>query len=145
MLCPFGDEEDIIDWLLAHIDKRLVDAKEYALKNRVLLLRHGIIDMDISLGAIDFEYRAVARATRYLYAPNIALTTCSAEDLIVYKAFASRGQDWVDVESIVRRQGTRLDWTIIEAELNPLVMLKEQPEILDQLFAIRKKYQPLIS
>lgn len=141
VLCPFGEEEDTIDWLVSHLDKRLVDAKEYALKNRVLLLRHGIIDVDISLGAIDFEYHAVERASRHFYAPEIPLTTCSAEDLIVFKAFASRGQDWVDVESIIKRVGNKLDWSIIETELTPLAMLKESPEIMQQLFAIRDKYQ----
>jgi Nucleotidyl transferase AbiEii toxin, Type IV TA system len=108
VLCPFGDEPETIDWLLSRIEPRLTDAREYALHNRVLLLRYGAIDVDISLGAIDFEQRAVLRASQHLYAPGINLTTCSAEDLIVFKAFASRGQDWVDVESIIRRQGDQL-------------------------------------
>ena len=140
ILCPFGEEEPLIDWLLTHLEKRLPDAKAYALKNRVLLLRHGLIDVDISLGAIDFEYHAIERRSQHLYAPNIHLTTCSAEDLIVFKAFAARGQDWVDVESIIKRRGNKLDWTIIETELTPLVMLKEQPEIMDKLRAIRSQY-----
>ena len=141
VLCPFGEEAATIDWLLLHLDKRLPDSKEFALKNRVLLLRHGMIDVDISLGAIDFEHHAVERASPHLYAPGILLTTCSAEDLIVFKAFASRGQDWVDVESVIRRGGDTLDWTIIETELTPLATLKEQPEILDKLFALRSQYQ----
>jgi hypothetical protein len=31
ILCPFGDEEPLIDWLLNHLEKRLPDAKAYAL------------------------------------------------------------------------------------------------------------------
>ena len=43
--------------------------------------------------------------------PFIApLLTCSAEDLIVLKAFAARGRDWVDVEGIIVRQAGALDW-----------------------------------
>jgi hypothetical protein len=30
------------------------------------------------------------------FAPDIILPTCSAEDLFVMKAFASRPQDWID-------------------------------------------------
>lgn len=141
VLCPFGEEADTIDWLLARVDKRLDNAREFALENRVLLLRHGIIDVDVSLGAIDFEHRAVARASRHLYAPGVELTTCSAEDLIVFKAFAARGQDWVDVESIVKRSSRKLDWTIIDSELAPLAALKEQPEILVRLAGIRAMYE----
>jgi len=140
ILCPFGDEEPLIEWLMSHLEKRLPDAKAFALKNRVLLLRHGLIDVDISLGAIDFEFRAIERSSQHLYAPNIYLTTCSAEDLIIFKAFASRGQDWVDVASIIKRCGNKLDWTIIETELTPLAMLKEQPEIMDKLRAIYSQY-----
>lgn len=140
ILCPFGDEEETIDWLLTALEPRLSDTREYALRHRVVLLKYGSIDVDISLGAIDFEHRAVARATKHLYAPGIALTTCSAEDLVVFKTFAARGQDWVDVESILKRQGAKLDWRIIESELKPLVELKEQPELLDRLLSLRKQY-----
>src|ERR1041384_3495069 len=31
----------------------------------------------------------------------------------VLKSFAGRGQDWVDMENIVVRQGTNLDWRYI--------------------------------
>ena len=37
--------------------------------------------------------------------------------------------------------GDTLDWTIIEAELTPLAMLKEQPEIMEKLFILRSQYQ----
>jgi hypothetical protein len=39
----------------------------------------------------------VQRASRYHIAEHQALLTCSAEDLIVHKAFADRPQDWLDV------------------------------------------------
>ena len=62
-----------------------------------------------------------------------SIRTCSAEDLIVLKAFASRPQDWLDVEKVIIRQGTRLDRSLIVEELKPLVELKEEPEILEQV------------
>jgi hypothetical protein len=141
ILCPFGDEPETIDWLLGQLDPRLPNAREYAMRYRVLLLKHGGIDVDVSIGAIDFEHRAVERATPHLYAPGVELTTCSAEDLVVFKAFADRGQDWVDVESIMKRCGPKLDWSVIDTELKPLVELKESSEILDRLLRLRKQYQ----
>ena len=65
---------------------------------------------------------------------------CSAEDLLVMKAFASRPLDWNDVRGILVRQGTRkLDWRYIREELTPLCELKEEPEILRRLEALRKE------
>jgi hypothetical protein len=63
--------------------------------------------------------------------------TCSAEDLVVHKAFAGRSQDWVDVEYVVVRQRRRLDWEQIEQELKPLLELSGEPEKLETLRAIR--------
>ena len=61
------------------------------------------------------------------------IRTCSAEDLVVLKAFANRPQDWVDVQRVIIRQGKKLNRDLILEELNPLVELKEEPEILDDL------------
>ena len=51
----------------------------------------------------------------------------------MFKAFADRPKDWVDVEGIIVRQQGRLDWTYVRSQLAPLVELKEAPEILDRL------------
>lgn len=64
--------------------------------------------------------------------PDIFLRTCSAEDLIAHKAFEARPKDWIDIEGIVARQKS-LDWTYIDEQINPLVELKEEPEILTKL------------
>ena len=63
----------------------------------------------------------------------------SAEDLVVMKAFASRPKDWVDVEGILIRQHGRLDWAYVEAQLGPLVELKEEPVILARLASMREQ------
>ena len=60
-----------------------------------------------------------------------------AEDLVVLKTFASRPQDWIDVEKVIVRQGSRLNRQLILEELTPLAELKDEPEImyrLQQLF-----------
>ena len=71
------------------------------------------------------------------FGTGFRLLTCSAEDLIVMKAFASRPQDWIDIESVVVRQRRTLDWKQIFDELEPLVALRETPEVLERLRQLR--------
>ena len=62
-----------------------------------------------------------------------SITMCSAEDLVVHKAFAGRAQDWLDIESIVARQGAKLDSDLVIEEARPILELKESPEDLRRL------------
>lgn len=61
------------------------------------------------------------------------LTTCSAEDLVVHKAFAGRDLDWGDIERLLTRQHGKLNRDLIRTELPPLIDLKGAPEALDKL------------
>ena len=88
-------------------------------------------------GALPFEERAVERSSMFVYPDHIPLRTCSAEDLIVFKAFADRGQDWVDIERVLIRQQRSLDWPYILHQLGPLVAAKEALEILTKLERLR--------
>ncbi len=140
LLTGLGAEETFVDELLSNYSARIPDPRSFALEHRVLLLQSsGGIGIDISLGMIPFEERTVARASRYEFLPGVSLLTCSAEDLIVLKAFADRGQDWLDVEGVLIRQKGLLDWDYIFAELTPLVHLKEAPDILTHLQQLRRK------
>jgi hypothetical protein len=139
LLTGIGHEGDYIDPLLANYAGRRPDARAFALTYRVLLLetRSGI-PLDVSLAALPFEERMINRSTSFEFAPGGAVSTCSAEDLIVLKAFADRPQDWLDVEGIIVRQGAALDRTLVLTELLPLLELKEDtvPEVtLRKLFA----------
>jgi hypothetical protein len=91
LLTGFGHEERFIDSLLARYAPRRADAREFALKHRVLLLvtSQGI-GIDVSLAALPFEESAVERGSLYTFAPGYTMSTCSAEDLMVFKLFASR-------------------------------------------------------
>jgi hypothetical protein len=134
LLTGFGSEECFVDALLKALDPRRPDARDFALQNRVLLARtHEGVDVDIALGALPFEERTVARASGWLVRENVSLTTCSAEDLIVHKAFAGRGRDWDDLESVLIRQHRRLNLAQVRAELQPLLELKGAPEALQKL------------
>ena len=138
LLCAPGEEAAAIDRLLLKFAGRLPDARAFALRNRVLLLRSETgVAIDVSLGAIPFEQRCVSRASEFDFGAGFRLLTCSAEDLIVLKAFASRPQDWIDIESVVVRQRRTLDWKQVFDELEPLVALREMPETLDRLQQLR--------
>jgi hypothetical protein len=111
LLTGLGAEEILVDELLSVYSARIPDGRLFALQHRVLLLRSSAgIGIDISLGTIAFEERMIAQASRYEFLPGVSLLTCSAEDLVVLKAFADRGQDWLDVEGILVRQKGLLDW-----------------------------------
>ncbi|MBI1337443.1 MAG: hypothetical protein GC164_10830 [Phycisphaera sp.] len=128
------DELGFIQSLLNIYPPRYDNTVDFARTRRILLLNDNqqSIGIDISLGALMYEERVIERATRYDFWGGIKLLTCSAEDLVVLKAFADRGQDWVDIEYVLVRQGDKLDRLLIERELGPLVELKEDPEIMEK-------------
>jgi len=142
LLTGFGQEEPYIEMLLEKYEARIAGAFQFALENRVLLLknREGT-GIDIALAGLPFEEQAVNRAKLIEFAPNVFLRTCSAEDLVVMKAFAGRPTDWNDVSTICARQGAKgIDWRYIREHLAPLCELKGTPEILDQLETIRQAH-----
>lgn len=122
----FGGEERYVDTLLVTLRGRIPDAREFALRHRTLLVAASNgIHADIALGAMPFEEHAAERASAFAISDTASVTTCSAEDLIVHKAFAGRDKDWLDIEGIIIRQGRRLDQQLIWGELLPLLELRE--------------------
>jgi hypothetical protein len=129
VISGFGCEPEYVDQFLSGFTPRIPDAREFALRHRVLLLLgRNAIPLDVALGAMPFEERAADRASPFLVAEGVSLLTCSAEDLIVFKAFAGRLQDWIDIEGIAIRQYRRLDADLIWHELTPLLELKEDQQ-----------------
>lgn len=146
VLTGFGGETKVLDILLDNFAPRRPDARDFALVSRVVLLKSDQgIEIDVSLGALDFEYSAARRAKYYDYGSSIQLRVISAEDLLVMKAFAGRGKDWVDVDGIIAKNKTSLDWSYIETQLKPLLELKEEPEIWDQLLKARSRIEKLLA
>jgi hypothetical protein len=140
VLTSVAEDEHFVEELGAQFRPRIADAIPFALRSRVLLVQASNgVPVDVALGGFPFEEMAVRRATPFEFAPGVSLVTCSAEDLIVFKAFAAREQDWVDVAGVAVRQGVGLDWPYVEEQLRFLCELKEEPEILDRLRSVREK------
>lgn len=130
VLTGFGNEEAVVDALIARFEPRFEDTRTFALRSRVVLLRASNgVGIDVSLGAIDFERQVIERATLYTFAPGCVAKTCSAEDLIVYKSVAGRPRDVADVGGIVARQFPHLDAAYVRRWLTLLGELKEDPDI----------------
>ena len=130
----FGKEAPFIDALLEAFSPRISDAGDFALKNRVLLLKTNEgIGIDAVLSALAYEKEMIDGASDVEFLPGINLRVCRAEDLIVLKAFADRAQDWADVESVVESQGDKLDGNYIIERLIPLTEAKEAPKILERV------------
>jgi hypothetical protein len=142
LLTGFGNEPRFVDALLEDFQGRRPDARDFALRYRVLLLQNSSgIPLDVALGAMPFEEHAVERASRFDVGSGSSLLTCSAEDLIVFKVFAGRDKDWLDIEGILIRHASHLDVSQVFAELDPLLELKEAPESSARLRALLQRHR----
>jgi len=140
LLTGFGDEDRFIAPLIAAFEPRIPDAAAFAHTNRVLLLRAASgVGLDIALAGLPFEESVVDRSSLFTYPPDRSLRTCSAEDLIVLKAFADRAKDWMDIEGIIVRQSIRLDWDYVRRQFAPLAELKDAPDLVEKLESTRQR------
>lgn len=132
-----GREQYFIEEILTQFRSRIEGALAFALEHRVLLLyATNRIPVDLSLGALPFEESAARDATMQEVTPGVKLRLCSPAALVVYKVFAGRPQDWLDVEGIVVRRRREIDWARVRQELGQLLHLKEDSESLPRLEAL---------
>jgi hypothetical protein len=132
----FVDESKLVEFLkLASkhgIIPRIAGALEFAQINRVLLLKDKATGtgIDVALGALAFEERMLKRA-RPVRAGGLNLPVACVEDITVMKAFAHRGKDLADIESMLEAN-PKLDLILVRKELTELAELRESPEILTE-------------
>lgn len=140
LLAGFGGEEKIVDTFLAAYAPRVQPARDLFVAQRVMrLLDEGGIPLDVALGGLPFEELAVERARLFAFPEGPTLRICSAEDLVVMKAFAARPHDWVDVDSVVARHHAQLDWTYIYAQLAPLAEHNSRMDVVAELKKIQRQ------
>jgi hypothetical protein len=138
-----GDEARYVDALLEEFAPRVGEAKEFALRHRVLLLRASNgVPLDVSLGALAFEEQAVEGAELEEFVPGQRLRLATPGALVVFKAFADRPQDWQDIEGVIVKSGARIDWEQVRGQLKILLDLKGDMSALDRLDALRERYSP---
>jgi hypothetical protein len=142
LLTGLGGESRFVDAILARYPGRIPDARRFALDHRVVLIDTAAgIPVDIALAGLPFEARVIDRSTPFHVGGGTPFPTCSAEDLLVLKAFAGRVQDWLDIEGVIVRQGTGLDRELVLNELRPLLALKEDAETERRLVELFAKHR----
>jgi hypothetical protein len=142
LMAGFGSEEHFAQTLLKRFQARVPDFWEKTLRARVALLKdENGVGLDVALGALPFEEQAIQRSREIRFLREWSLRICSAEDLVVMKALAGRTRDWLDVETVLIRQGAKLDWPYILRELNALSELAEKPDAPKELQRLRRQIE----
>lgn len=139
LLCPFGEEADTTTRLSSLLDSRVKEPLPFASQARYFVAQLGGVPIDIAFGAIELDVHRLERASAFDFGDGRNLTTCSAEDLIIMKAFVGRPRDWIDIEGVILR-GRKIDWALVERELNVLLQVKEAPQqTMQKLVGMRQK------
>ena len=142
LLTGYGQELSFVESLLQQFAGRIPDAAAFAVQHRVVLMRSRAgVGLDVSLGGLPYEERVVEHSSVFVFRPSVSLRTCSADDLVVLKAFAARSQDWADIERLIVRQAGKLDWDYILRQLQPFAELKAESDILEQLARRRREFE----
>lgn len=140
VLVDFSEEAGMLRALLSAFRSRDPHPDQRAELGRLALLTatNGV-GLDVSFAAFPFEIEVLQRATDWQVTPHVALRTCSAEDLIVYKLVAARLIDLHDVQSIVTRQQDALDVDRVRVWGQRFAEITERPELLDPFEAALRK------
>ncbi|MDR2338303.1 MAG: hypothetical protein LBE20_06665 [Deltaproteobacteria bacterium] len=140
IMTGINNEEKFVNALLKKYLSRVDDPLEFALENRIALLKtSNNIAIDISFASLPYEEKLISRASYYNYLDIFSILTCSAEDLIVLKTFAGRQKDLMDVAGVLIKQGKSLDIEYIKEELSALAELREDLEIMNILDKLLKE------
>lgn len=128
-----GPEESLVRQIVERFPSRVSDPVAFARRTRMVLVQatNGC-DVDISLGLPGYEDQVFRRAVDYEIEPGKVVRLCSAEDLIIHKAVAGRPQDVRDIESVIYRQGNRLDVEYIRSWLREFAAALETPAVLER-------------
>jgi hypothetical protein len=140
VLVDFTEEAAVLQQLLSRFRSRDPDPLPRAELGRLALLRAtNDVDLDVSFAAFPFELEVLDRASDWQVTQAIALRTCSAEDLILYKLVASRLIDLHDVQSVVSRMGTHLDVERVRLWGGRFAEILEKPDLLEPFEAALRR------
>lgn len=120
---------------------RIQDALKFALSSRVLLRHEGSgVPIDLSMGALPFEEKAVLRAVP-TEVGRLRVPLPVPEDLLVMKAVAHRSRDIADIESILSAH-PNVDEMWIVATVREFAEALESPELVTDLVKLFRKHAP---
>jgi len=140
VLVDFNQERAVLAEILSRFRSRDVDAERRAEVGRLALVTaSNEVDLDISFAGFPFEREVLERASDWQVTSAVAIRTCSAEDLILYKLVAARLIDLHDVQSIVTRQGAKLDVERIRLWGGRFAEILEKPELLEPFEAALRR------
>ncbi len=95
--------------------------------------------VDLLLSDNAFDDTALSRAVLVSLGPRKNARVCTAEDLIVYKMLSDRPRDRADAESVVHRQGRKLDHAFVERWLREFERVLDDSTLVSGYRRIRKK------
>lgn len=134
------NEPEFISKLLSKFDPKFSDADQFALTNRVLPMytKRGI-GIDLTLGGLSDLSEPLRRSSYQKFTDEISLKVCSAEDLIMFKTFAARPQDWIDIETVIIKQND-LDWEYIDSSIAMVQAYDHMDEKLERLHKLKAEF-----
>jgi|Deesub1362B_J571_1020462.scaffolds.fasta_scaffold05994_4 predicted nucleotidyltransferase len=110
--------ESFVDAVLSRFQARIPDAREFALRHRVLLIQaQNCVPIDLSLGIPGYEEEAFRRSVVVNFPGVGDLRLIGPEDLIIHKCVAGPPRDMEDVEGILIRQRMQLDLDLVRGWL----------------------------
>lgn len=138
--------EAFVDAVLAHFQPRIPDARDFALRHRVLLIQaQNGVPIDLSLGIPGYEEEAMARAVEVEFREVGKLRLIGPEDLIIHKCVAGRPRDVEDVEGILLRQRLQLDIDLIRNWLEAFRPVVDTYDPLELFEAALKRARQALS
>lgn len=118
---------------------RIKEAFTFAQQRRVLLMHHvrSSVPIDISFGALPFEEESIRRSKK-LRIKKLTVPYPTIEDFVIMKAVAHRGQDLVDIETVLNAH-SKIDLKRIRKWAKEFSEVLEMPEIYRDLNQLLKK------
>lgn len=134
--------KDFRDLILNRFQERTVDIPPHRQSAHVFhIWAMPEVPVDLFVSVFDYERQAIERALE-MSIGGIPVRVCTAEDFIVHKVVANREHDWLDVERVLVRQGSKLDQTYIKNWLKQFAEALEAPEILIRYVQLQDRYDP---
>jgi hypothetical protein len=120
------------------IEPRISDIEKFAIKSRVLLVRHteSGINIDISMGVLPFERDAVGRR-RAEFAHGLDIFLPTPEDLIIFKSISQRPIDIEDIRAILARHPD-IDNKRILSTVREFADFLEMPDLYQNIESLLK-------